>query len=96
MVYLKRLARKAPMIERRKVYEIKLGDGSTLYRIVLESQDTLPTGQMSTLIKAEMLKMIGANLDLVSTDNLEFESLEMNHKNGKWTIIARVVKQNVK
>jgi hypothetical protein len=80
------------MIERRKVYEVALGDGSKLYRIVLEGQESLPTGAMSTMIKAGMLKAIGENLDLVSAENTEFESLEFSHKNGHWTLVARVIK----
>lgn len=93
MAYLKKPVQSLPtMIERRKVYEIKLGDGSTLYRIVLESQDTEQTGPISTLIKSEMLKAIGHNLDLISAENREFESLEMSYKGGKWVIIAKAVK----
>ena len=44
------------MIERRRVYDVKLGNGDTMFRIVLESHQCPQIGPMSTMIKAEMLK----------------------------------------
>jgi hypothetical protein len=82
------------MIERRKVYEVKLGDGSTLYRIVIESRETEFEGAMSTLIKSEMLKAVANNLDFLRVNNYEFESLEMKYKDSKWVIVGKVLIPN--
>jgi len=80
------------MIERRRVYDVKLGNGDTMFRIVLESHQCPQIGPMSTMIKAEMLKAIGNNLDLVSSENSEFESLEMTYKQDRWVIVAKIIK----
>jgi hypothetical protein len=80
------------MIEGRKLYEIKQGDGSILNRLVFYSPLTELSHEKSWYYITVMLKTIADNPEMLNPNGMEFQNISIKHKEGRWVIESQAIK----
>ncbi len=74
------------MIDRRGASEIKLGNGDTVHRVLLESILCPATGEKAMLVKHRMLEQIVQNPDLAKCGVLDYETMTFKYLTDKWVM----------
>jgi hypothetical protein len=79
------------MVDTKKTYSVKQGNGDVLHRTVFKSVECPRYGEKSRLVKVTMLRHIVDNPDIAGSANVDFGSLSMKYQHGCWIIEATAI-----
>jgi hypothetical protein len=82
------------VIESIKTYELPLGNGDTLYKVIIKSPSVEFGTDKSRFLIYEMFKQIAANPKLLTHKGLDFNNITIDHKDGKWVVTTTATKVN--
>ena len=83
------------MIDTRKTFEVELGNGDKLHRLVLRTPPSAVGGEKSWYYVTTLLQLVSQSPEILNPDGMEFETLTLKHKSGAWELETQAVRKKV-
>lgn len=81
------------MIESVKKYQVQLGNGSVLHRLIYESPECPFGKEKSLLCIVNLLQTFATSPGLLNPNNLNFETIKIHHNGSNWVVEAQATQK---